>query len=123
MKSSATAYPIQGLIKYHGLKDERLRIPYHDSISVCTAPLMTHTTIEFGYDEDTSSYDGKVASPHESQRILDVVDSLRELAGERSRFRMVSRTIFNRTSDWERAPQGSLPWLWRQRRRLASGSA
>lgn len=94
MKSSATAYPIQGLIKYHGLKDERLRIPYHDSISVCTAPLMTHTTIEFGYDEDTSSYDGKVASPHESQRILDVVDSLRELAGERSRFRMVSQNNF-----------------------------
>ena len=55
---------------------------------------MTHTTIEFGYDEDTSSYDGKVASPHESQRILDVVDSLRELAGERSRFRMVSQNNF-----------------------------
>ena len=27
MKSSATAYPIQGLIKYHGLKDERLSDP------------------------------------------------------------------------------------------------
>ena len=54
MKASATAYPIQGLIKYHGLKDELLRLPYHDSISVCTAPLMTHTTIEFGHDEDTA---------------------------------------------------------------------
>jgi phosphomevalonate decarboxylase len=94
MKSSATAYPIQGLIKYHGLKDERLRIPYHDSISVCTAPLMTHTTIEFGYDEDMSSFDGKVPSTRESQRILDVVDPLRELAGERSGFRMVSQNNF-----------------------------
>ena len=48
MKASAVAHPIQGLIKYHGLADERLRLPYHDSISVCTAPLLTHTTIEFG---------------------------------------------------------------------------
>jgi phosphomevalonate decarboxylase len=93
-KASATAYPIQGLIKYHGLRDERLRLPYHDSISVCTAPLMTHTTIEFGYDEDTCTYDGKEASPRESQRILDVVNPMRELAGERSGFRMVSRNSF-----------------------------
>jgi phosphomevalonate decarboxylase len=94
MKASAIAYPIQGLIKYHGLKDERLRIPYHDSISVCTAPLMTHTTIEFGYDEDTCSFDGKVASSRETQRILDVVNPLRELAEERSGFRMVSQNNF-----------------------------
>ncbi|HUU06943.1 MAG TPA: diphosphomevalonate decarboxylase, partial [Thermoplasmata archaeon] len=44
MKSSATAHPIQGLVKYHGLKDETLRIPFHDSISVATAPTVTHTT-------------------------------------------------------------------------------
>ena len=94
MKASATAYPIQGLIKYHGLKDERIRIPYHDSISVCTAPLMTHTTIEFGYDDDTCSFDGKVASPREKQRILDVVNPLRTLAGEESGFRMVSQNNF-----------------------------
>lgn len=94
MKASATAYPIQGLIKYHGLKDERLRLPYHDSISVCTAPLMTHTTVEFGYDEDACSFDGKVASPRETQRILDVVNPLRELAGVDSGFRMESRNNF-----------------------------
>jgi phosphomevalonate decarboxylase len=93
-KASATAYPIQGLIKYHGLRDEKLRIPYHDSISVCTAPLVTHTTIEFGHDEDTCNFDGKEASPRESQRILDVVNPMRELAGERSGFRMVSQNSF-----------------------------
>jgi phosphomevalonate decarboxylase len=94
MKASATAYPIQGLIKYHGLRDERLRLPYHDSISVCTAPLMTHTTVEFGNDEDTCSYDGKEAAPREKQRILDVVNPLRELADEQSGFRMVSQNNF-----------------------------
>ncbi|HEV8594745.1 MAG TPA: diphosphomevalonate decarboxylase, partial [Thermoplasmata archaeon] len=31
-KATAIAHPIQGLIKYHGLVDERLRLPFHDSI-------------------------------------------------------------------------------------------
>jgi phosphomevalonate decarboxylase len=55
---------------------------------------MTHTTIEFGHDEDTCAFDGKAASPRESQRILDVVNPLRERAGERSGFRMVSQNNF-----------------------------
>src|SRR5207244_2584247 len=37
MKATAVAHPIQGLIKYHGLADPVLRLPFHDSISVCTA--------------------------------------------------------------------------------------
>ncbi|MDA4117858.1 MAG: hypothetical protein OK455_05885 [Thaumarchaeota archaeon] len=32
----ATANTMQALVKYHGLKDWKLRIPYHDSISVNT---------------------------------------------------------------------------------------
>ncbi|MFB0567331.1 MAG: diphosphomevalonate decarboxylase, partial [Candidatus Bathyarchaeia archaeon] len=33
MKATAIAHPIQGLIKYHGLKKPKQRIPYHNSIS------------------------------------------------------------------------------------------
>ncbi len=94
MKASAIAYPIQGLIKYHGLRDEELRLPYHDSISVCTAPIRTLTTIEFGHKEDTASFDGKVARNREMERILKVVDPLRSMAGESSGFRMVSENSF-----------------------------
>ena len=36
MKATAKAHPIQGLVKYHGMRDEELRHPYHDSISLCT---------------------------------------------------------------------------------------
>lgn len=81
MKASATAHPIQGLIKYHGLKDESLRIPFHDSISVCTAPLCTRTTVEFGKWEDSAEIDGKKAGEREMERILEVVDPLRKMAG------------------------------------------
>lgn len=94
MKASAIAYPIQGLIKYHGLKDEALRLPYHDSISVCTAPLQTHTTIEFGHDSDVAEFDGNQAQGRAMERILAVVDPLRARAKVRSGFRMVSRNNF-----------------------------
>lgn len=94
MKASAIAYPIQGLIKYHGLRDEDLRIPYHDSISVCTAPIRTLTTIEFGHREDIATFDGKVAKSRELERILRVVDPLRVMAREKSGFKMISENSF-----------------------------
>ena len=94
MKASAMAYPIQGLIKYHGLKDETLRLPYHDSISVCTAPIRTLTTIEFGHKGDRAEFDGKAAKGRELERIKAVVDPLRTMAKEKSGFRMVSENSF-----------------------------
>ena len=94
MKSSAIAYPIQGLIKYHGLKDERLRLPFHDSISVCTGPIHTLTTVEFGHAGDRAEFDGREARGRDMERILAVVDPLRSMAKERSGFKMVSRNSF-----------------------------
>ena len=95
MKASAVAHPIQGLIKYHGLADERLRLPYHDSISVCTAPLLTHTTIEFGdFPRDGAVIDGDPATGHAMVRILEVVNVVREAAGIHDTFRMESRNNF-----------------------------
>jgi len=95
MKSSAKAHPIQGLIKYHGLKDERLRIPFHDSISVATAPTETHTTIEFvGTAGDFATIDGNSASQREMERIQSVVDEVRRRSGVENSFRMVSKNNF-----------------------------
>ncbi|MFP4196292.1 MAG: diphosphomevalonate decarboxylase [Methanomassiliicoccales archaeon] len=93
MKSTAMAHPIQGLIKYHGLRDEGLRLPFHDSISVCTGPLHTRTTVEFGHPRDSMVVDGQEVNERERERILAVVDPLRELAGGDG-FRMVSRNSF-----------------------------
>jgi phosphomevalonate decarboxylase len=94
MKASAIAYPIQGLIKYHGLRDERLRLPFHDSISVCTAPIHTHTTVGFGYERDEARIDGAPVSNGTMERVRDVVDPLREEAGDISGIRMESRNDF-----------------------------
>ena len=95
MKGSATAHPIQGLIKYHGLKNEELRIPYHDSISVATAPTISHTTIEFGrFKKDTASVDGRNLRGRELDRVLSVVDEVRRRSGVRMKFKMVSKNNF-----------------------------
>ncbi len=95
MKASAAAHPIQGLIKYHGLKDETLRLPYHDSISVATSPTASHTTIEFGRArKDSAQVDGKKLSGREMERVLAVVNQVRRRAGTRDKFRMVSNNNF-----------------------------
>jgi phosphomevalonate decarboxylase len=95
MKGSATAHPIQGLIKYHGLKDEELRIPFHDSISVATAPTVSHTTVEFGrFKKDTASVDGRNLTGRELERVLAVVNEVRKRSGVNMRFKMVSKNNF-----------------------------
>ncbi len=95
MKSSAKAHPIQGLVKYHGLKDEVLRIPFHDSISVATAPTETHTTIEFGdFDGDSARLDGRELAGRELERVGIVVDEVRRRGSTDMRFRMESRNNF-----------------------------
>jgi phosphomevalonate decarboxylase len=95
VKATAVAHPIQGLVKYHGLADPVLRLPYHDSISVCTAPLTTRTTIDFGeFPRDVATIDGRPAAGHEMDRILSVVDAVRARAKEPGRFRMASVNDF-----------------------------
>jgi len=95
LKATAVAHPIQGLIKYHGLADPVLRLPFHDSISVCTAPLTTRTTIEFGdFPHDTATIDGRDVLARDMERIRAVVDAIRARASIRKPFRMASVNDF-----------------------------
>jgi len=41
----AVAYTMQALVKYHGLRNWELRLPYHDSISVNTTSMKTEAAI------------------------------------------------------------------------------
>ena len=95
MKGSAIAHPIEGLIKYHGLKDEILRIPFHDSISVATSPTASHTTVEFGrFKKDTASVDDRQLVGRELERVVFVADEVRRRSGLDLKFRMVSKNNF-----------------------------
>jgi phosphomevalonate decarboxylase len=81
--ATAVAHPIQGLIKYHGLKDPSLRIPYHDSISVCAEAMFTRTTVEFSDDlkEHLVTINGRVARGDDLNRASAVLQVLIRLHG------------------------------------------
>lgn len=89
------AHPVQGLIKYHGLRDEELRLPFHDSISVCTAPLRTHTTFEFGdFPENEVIIDGRPVTGRDLERVWRVVRAVKKRAGLEQNFRIHSKNNF-----------------------------
>jgi phosphomevalonate decarboxylase len=92
LKATAVAHPIQGLVKYHGLKDPEHRIPYHDSISVCAQALSTVTTVEALGDSRKSevTINGKKPASPERKRVETVIDKLKDLAGFSGGFRIVS---------------------------------
>ena len=96
MKATATAHPIQGLVKYHGMRDDELRLPYHDSISVCTAPSHTTTTVAFddSLADDRFLVDGDRVTGHAADRIRGVVERVREQAGIDDPVRLESENSF-----------------------------
>ena len=88
-KATAIAHTIQGLIKYHGLKDKKRRLPFHDSISVCVEALTTTATIEYGsYSQDSIDINGKPATGEEADRILAVTTALKMIAKTKDHFRL-----------------------------------
>ncbi|MGB1697596.1 MAG: diphosphomevalonate/mevalonate 3,5-bisphosphate decarboxylase family protein [Thermoplasmatota archaeon] len=93
MKASARAFPIQGLVKYHGLRDPVRRIPFHNSISLCTGPISTFTTVEPAADV-AASVDGVPVQGRGLERICAVMDAIREAAGSEEGFRVESRNDF-----------------------------
>jgi len=89
-KTTAIAHAIQGLVKYHGLKERERRIPFHDSISVCVEQLTTRATIDFDgkYSEDMIEINGKPATELEAARVLAVVSPIRNLAKMKDHFKL-----------------------------------
>jgi phosphomevalonate decarboxylase len=92
VKATAVAHPIQGLVKYHGLKDPKLRIPYHDSISACVKALSTRTTVETLQESKRNeiTVNGKQIAGKEKERVESVTDKLRKLAGFSGGFKIIS---------------------------------
>lgn len=92
MKATAIAHPIQGLVKYHGLKDAVLRIPYHDSISVCVEALKTTTTVETTkvLREDLIVVNGRALVQRDKKRAEIVLNELKRIARYTGHFKVVS---------------------------------
>lgn len=93
MKATVTAHPVQGLIQYYGLLDNQLRLPFHDSISVCTAPLKTVTTFAFQKGKEIV-IDGEIPDSQTISRIDSVVSEIKRLSGTEGEYKMVSQSNF-----------------------------
>lgn len=80
-------------MKYHGLKNKKLRLPFHDSISVCVKELTTTATVDFSpqYTEDMIQINGSIAKGTEAQRVIVVIDALRKLKKTKDHVKIVSK--------------------------------
>lgn len=97
MKATAIAHPIQGLIKYHGMTDKDLRLPYHDSISVCMQELSTITTVENAKEKDVFFINNQKPDEIERRRMEYVINRIRELSGKNYNVKVVSKNVIGDT--------------------------
>lgn len=95
MKVSAGAHPVQELVRLPGSRDNPQGMRLRDAVSVCTAPLKTRTTVEFGdFEEDSASAEGIEFQGADLAWLVDFVDVFRFEAETSSRFKMLSVSNF-----------------------------
>lgn len=81
--AAAKAYPMQGILKYHGLSDWDYRIAYLSSISLNSDAAHTITYVEFVPDLATDDIwiGDAPAVGRERDRVVQTLDVLRHIAG------------------------------------------
>lgn len=101
MKATAIANSNIALIKYWGMRDERLVLPENNSISfTMDDQLRTMTTVEFSeaLERDMVMLDGNPAGEKEYARVTAFLDIIRRMAGIRHRATVVSMNSFPRAA-------------------------
>ncbi|WP_437091084.1 diphosphomevalonate decarboxylase [Streptomyces sp. enrichment culture] len=81
--ATAVAHPNIALIKYWGKRDERLMIPYVDSLSMTLDVFPTTTTVRLdpAARADGVTLDGSPAEGEARRRVVDFLELLRERSG------------------------------------------
>lgn len=93
--AAALAYPMQGVLKYHGLSDWNYRIAFLPSISLCNDAGHTLTLVEFDPDltADCATINGQPAHGRELERVRQSLDAIRAASGATVRARVTSRNV------------------------------
>jgi phosphomevalonate decarboxylase len=93
--AAALAYPMQGVLKYHGLSDWKHRIAFLPSISLCNDAGHTLTLVEFDPDlpDDSATINGQPARGRELERVQQSLDAIRVASGTTVRARVTSRNV------------------------------
>jgi diphosphomevalonate decarboxylase len=93
--AAARAYPIQGILKYHGMADWHWRPAYLPSIAVCNDAAYSLTLVEFDPDlaDDQVFIGGQTAVGRERERVQRTLNAVRDLCGVGSPARVTSRNV------------------------------
>lgn len=105
MKASAVSHSNIALIKYWGRQDDEgrgLNLPLNDNVSMTKegisggSKLMSRTTVEFSqsYEKDRMVLEGRELTGREMERVIRVVNPLRQKADVESFFRIESVNDF-----------------------------
>jgi diphosphomevalonate decarboxylase len=92
---AARAYPMQGVLKYHGMTDWVWRIAYLPSVSINNDAAYSLTLVEFDphLEQDTAVIGGAPADGRELERVKQTLDAVRREARIDSRARVVSKNV------------------------------
>jgi diphosphomevalonate decarboxylase len=93
--AAAEAFPMQGVLKYHGLADWRYRTAFLPSISLNNDAARTVTVVEFdpALSADEAIFGGKPALGRELERISQILDAVRALGGAPVAARVHTRNL------------------------------
>lgn len=94
-KVTAVAPANIALIKYWGRKDDTLRLPANDSISINLQGIETRTTVTLGTSQrDTIRINGHAVQDHEHERVVTFIDRIRALVDSQQRVEIESENTF-----------------------------
>jgi len=84
LTATATAHPNIAFIKYWGNRDDTLRLPQNNSISMNLEDLYTRTQVTFDLlsTQDYFSLNGQPAAPNALERVTRFLDLVRQMAGK-----------------------------------------
>ncbi|MFX0029831.1 MAG: diphosphomevalonate/mevalonate 3,5-bisphosphate decarboxylase family protein [Candidatus Hermodarchaeota archaeon] len=94
------AYPIQGILKYHGIANPKHRIPYFPSISLNNSCGYTVSYLKFDKDlkEDKVILNGEPALKAELERVKFTLDFIRNYSKINTKAILISRNFLKNTS-------------------------
>ncbi|MHA1519953.1 MAG: diphosphomevalonate/mevalonate 3,5-bisphosphate decarboxylase family protein [Promethearchaeota archaeon] len=107
-----SAYPIQGLLKYHGMADVERRIAYFPSISLNNGVCFTQTYIKLfnSFESDQLIWNNNLidSSSRAFTRVFSHIDVIRSMAGIHTKAHIYSRNVYPDFSDKNQNPSNRL---------------